>query len=357
MADDGAGDRASEEEGEIDEGIVGAESGAAIFDGDVTDGFDGERGEHQGKTDADEGRGDKRGRGNARETQQEEAEDFNEKRNDGDRKAAESRDQTDKEQAGHDEASSIDGQGQGGAAPLHASEVKRNECCENAETNAAEGEHGAVGSDAPKDVREGQMPGRRDGNARQTESQRERSQRYAKDDDASGSKAPMLLKQNAERGAYGEGGECGDAIPGDDFGYVFGAGAPEAPHGGAGADHAFADAEQEASQEKNKQADEREGVEESGGKGEGAACCTCEKAEHCDALGTEDVHHAANARARENGGDILRADDQSRENGAVTELQANAYWEDGERDADGQVADEGEGDGRKDSRNDATRRL
>ncbi len=43
VADDDAGDGACEEEGEIDEGVVGAEGSPAIFDGDGADGFDGER--------------------------------------------------------------------------------------------------------------------------------------------------------------------------------------------------------------------------------------------------------------------------------------------------------------------------
>jgi len=49
----------------------------------------------------------------------------------------------------------------------------------------------------------------------------------------------------------------------------------------------------------------------------------------------------------------LGADDESREDRAVTELQVNMHRENGERYADGEVADEGEGNGGKDSRNDA----
>ena len=88
-------------------------------------------------------------------------------------------------------------------------------------------------------------------------------------------------------------------------------------------------------------------MEEGGGKRKKAAGGADEKAKYDDALGAEDVHHAADARARENRGDVLGADDQPREDGAVTEPQVDVNREDGEQDADGEVADEGEGDGWK----------
>jgi hypothetical protein len=118
VADDDAGDGASEEEGEIDEGVVRAEGGAAIFDGDVADGFDGERREDQGETNSNEGRGGECGGRNSRETQKKEAEDFDKERYEGDGKAADAGDQADKEEASHDEASSIDCQREGRAAPM-----------------------------------------------------------------------------------------------------------------------------------------------------------------------------------------------------------------------------------------------
>ena len=157
-ADDDAGDGAGEEEGEIDESVVGAESGAAIFDGDVTDRFDGKRWEDQGEANSDQGRCDKRRKGNPRETQQEEAEDFNEKGNDGDRKAAHTRDQTDKEKASDDETRSIDRQCEGSAAPMELREIKADERGEYAEADAAESEHASKGSNAPEDVGKRQVP-------------------------------------------------------------------------------------------------------------------------------------------------------------------------------------------------------
>ena len=49
----------------------------------------------------------------------------------------------------------------------------------------------------------------------------------------------------------------------------------------------------------------------------------------------------------------MGADDESREDRAIAELQMNVHRENGERDADGQVTNEGEGDGGKNSCNHA----
>jgi hypothetical protein len=66
VADEDAGDGASEEERESDEGVVGAQGSPAIFDGDVAHSFDDERREDQGETNSNECGGNKRGRGNPR---------------------------------------------------------------------------------------------------------------------------------------------------------------------------------------------------------------------------------------------------------------------------------------------------
>src|SRR5437879_1597842 len=116
MADDDAGDRAGEEKRKIDKGVVGAQRGTAILDGNVADGFDGERRKDQRISNANQSRGDKRGRGNSRETQKEQAEDLNEERNEGNGKSADTRDQASKNDPSHDEARSIDRQREGSAA-------------------------------------------------------------------------------------------------------------------------------------------------------------------------------------------------------------------------------------------------
>ena len=350
-ADDGAGDGAGEEQGEIDEGVVGAERGAAIFDGDVADGLDSERRKDQRITNADQSSGGESGTGNASEAQQKQAEDFHEERDEGDRKAAEARDQPGKEDACDDEASSIERKRKGSAGPMQAGEVKRDECGQNAKTNAAESENRTVRSDAPEDMREGKMPRRGYGNARQTERQRDGSQRDTKNHEASGREAPMLLQQNAERRSHGERAEGGHAIPGNDFCDVLGADAPDSPHGRARADHAFTDTKQEASEKEKREACERGGNEKGGGEGKEAAGGTSEKAEHHDALGAENVDQTPDARTGENGGDILGTDDESREDCAIAEPQVDVHRKNGERDADGEVADESERDGGKDLRN------
>ena len=89
-------------------------------------------------------------------------------------------------------------------------------------------------------------------------------------------------------------------------------------------------------------------MKEGRGKGKQAAGGADEQAEHHDALGAEDVDHAADAGAGENGGDVLGADDQPGEDGAVTELKVDVHRENGEQDADSEVANEGEGDGGED---------
>jgi len=91
-------------------------------------------------------------------------------------------------------------------------EVETDEGGEHAEANAPERKYGAVRSDLPENMRKGEMPGGRDRHSRQTESKRDGGQRDGKNYQARGRKTTMLLKQNTERSAYGEGGECGDTI-------------------------------------------------------------------------------------------------------------------------------------------------
>ena len=158
VADDGAGDRSGKKQREIDEGVVGAEGGAAIFVGDVADGFDGQRWKNQGIADADQTRGHKSGGGNARESEQKETEDFYEERNKGDGEAPNARDQAVEQDACDDEASSIEGERECSAGPMKLREIEGDECGENSEANSAEGQYGAVGSDAPENVRERKMP-------------------------------------------------------------------------------------------------------------------------------------------------------------------------------------------------------
>src|SRR6266481_2154438 len=230
---------------------------------------------------------------------------------------------------------------------MQAGEVKRDESGKNAEADAAQRKHGAVGSHAPEDVRERQMTRGRDRDARQTKSEDDGSQGYAKYGEARGRKSPVLLQQNAKRRANGKGAECGDAVPGNDFRNVLRADAPDSPHRSAGAGHAFPDAEQEASEKEKDEADKRTGIEEGGDKGKQAASGTSKKPEDHDAFGAEDVHHAPGARARKDGGDILGADDESCEDCSIAELQVDVHRENGEGDADGEVTDESEGYGRK----------
>jgi len=184
-------------------------------------------------------------------------------------------------------------------------------------------------------------------------SERDGSQRYSKNCQARGGKAPMQLKQNAKRGACGERAEGSDAAPGNDFGDVLGARAPDSPHDCASADHAFADAEQEAAQKQKRETDKRKGVEEGGGEGEGTACGTRERPSTAMRLGPR-TSTIRPTRGRERTVATYWALMTSPARSvAVAELQVNVHRENGERDADGQVADEGEGDGGKDSGNDA----
>ncbi len=154
----------------------------------------------------------------------------------------------------------------------------------------------------------------------------------------------MLLQQNAKGSANGEGGKRGDSVPGDDLGDVLRADAADTPHGGACANHAFADTEKKASEKKKRKAEGRREMKEGGGKGKQAAGGADEQPNHYDALGAEDVYHSADARTGEYRGDVLRADDEPREDGAIAELQVNMHRKNREEDSDREVADEGKGD-------------
>ena len=69
MADDGSGEGTREEKREVDEKVICAEGGAAIFDGDGANGFDGERWKDERESEADESCGSEGGGGNAREAE------------------------------------------------------------------------------------------------------------------------------------------------------------------------------------------------------------------------------------------------------------------------------------------------
>ena len=123
-------------------------------------------------------------------------------------------------------------------------EIERDKGGENAEAHAAERESGAVRSDLPENVGEGQMARSRGGDTRKANGQRDAGEGDAENQQADGSKSPALKKKNAERRADGKRAEGGDAVPGDDLGDVLGAGSSDAPDGGSRADHAFTDAEE-----------------------------------------------------------------------------------------------------------------
>ena len=348
MADDGSGERPSEEKREIDEEIVGAEGGAAIFDGDGANGFDGERWKDEREAEADECRRGEGGRGDARETEKEQAEDFDEERNDGDGKSAEAGDESVEKNAGENKRDPIEGKSEGGARPMQLREIEGDKSGENAEAHAAKREGGAVRSNFPEDVGEGQMARRRSGDARKANGERDAGEGDAENQQADGCKSPSLQKKNAEWRADGKCTEGGDAVPGNDFCDVLGASASDAPDGSSRADHAFTDAEEEASDEEASDRESWGRNQEGGGESPEAAGGAGEESIDDDAFGAAGVNHAAGARAGKNGGDILRADDESGEDGAVAELQVSVRGKHGEGNADGEIADEGEGNGGKD---------
>ena len=109
VADDDSGERAGEEEGKVDEEIVGAERRAAIFNGNEANGFDTERREYEREAEADESGGGEGGGRNAREAEKQQAKDFDEKRDDRDGKAADAGNESGEKKAGENEGDAVDG--------------------------------------------------------------------------------------------------------------------------------------------------------------------------------------------------------------------------------------------------------
>ena len=97
-------------------------------------------------------------------------------------------------------------------------------------------------SDPPENVCEGKMAWSRDRDARETKGKGDAGEGEQRGEHADMGESPALKEEDAEGRANRERTEGGDAVPGDNFGDVLGAGASDAPDGGACADHAFANA-------------------------------------------------------------------------------------------------------------------
>jgi len=227
-------------------------------------------------------------------------------------------------------------------------EIESDKGGEDAEAHAAKGQSGAVGSDAPEDMREREMTRRGGRDARDAKGESDTSDGKENREQSDGGQSPTLEKEDAEGRSDGESPEGGDAVPGDDFGDVLGTGAPDAPNGGSRADHAFTDAEEEAAEEDERKGDGGRRSEKGSEEIAEAAGGAGEEAVDDDGLGAEVVDQTAGAGAGEDRGHVLRADDESGEDGAVAELQVGVGRKNGEGNADGEVADERKRDGGKD---------
>jgi hypothetical protein len=125
---------------------------------------------------------------------------------------------------------------------------------------------------------------------------------------------------------------------------VLGTDPADTPTDRARAHQALGTAKHQAADQQAAQADPGQVGEEGAGKHEHPAQAAAEQAVHHGFLAAQVIDDAAGGRAAEQGGEVLHADHQAGDHGTEAEVVVHIARQYGQRDADVQVADEGEED-------------
>src|SRR5580698_123513 len=343
-ADDRSGDGADQEKRDIGETGKDAEGGAAIVHRHAPDGFNAEGGEDQRKAEAREcraaGSHPRRGPG----PHQQYAKRFDGEADDADRESTVAVDGLDEKEARRDERHAKGGEAERRAVrvPVAAEVVEGDESGQDAVADAAEGQRHAVRSDSAQHIAKGKMLAGSDGRwafalgEEKTDGAEQGGQKPER------SQSPVLIEDDAQRGAEGQAAIGGHAVIGDDFGSVLGSGTGDAPERRSGRAEALADAEREAAGNEGHESKRRvEAQRHSGQQEETAERGSCHAPENGYAS-SRVVRDAAGPGTAEKCGDVLDADDQAGEGGVETQLQMDKGGQDGQRQADREIADEGE---------------
>ena len=148
----------------------------------------------------------------------------------------------------------------------------------------------------------------------------------------------------------------GDAVPGNHTCSMCCADATDAPDDGAGADQTFTDAQTKAADQQRAQTQPRQFHKPGCQNQEGATGSAGQHATDDGFLGADGIDHTSGLSACDKSRQILHADRQARDEGAVTQIQMNITRQHRKRDANGQVSQKGEQHRRQDLRNDSVLR-
>ncbi|MNZ82797.1 hypothetical protein D3C78_1015040 [compost metagenome] len=142
-------------------------------------------------------------------------------------------------------------------------------------------------------------------------------------------------------------GQCavaGDTVPGNDLGRVRRADPADAPANRARAHQAFGAAEHQAADQQADQAQGRQALGPGREQHEHTAQAATGQAIHHSQFAALVVDDLPGIGAAEQGGQVLHADHQARDHRAEAQVAVDVAGQNGQGDADVQVADEGEKD-------------
>lgn len=171
----------------------------------------------------------------------------------------------------------------------------------------------------------------------------QQADRAQQDDAQAHAPQPKALDhQYAQRRADGQGAVAGNAVPGNHFGRVGSPDPADAPAYRARTHQAFGAAQHQSASQQAGQAPPGQVGQEGAGQHEHAADAAAGKAVDHGFLAAMVVDDAAGGRAAEQGRQVLHADHQAGDDGTETQVVVYVAGQYGQRNADVQVANEGE---------------
>ena len=219
---------------------------------------------------------------------------------------------------------------------------KRDEGGEYAVTDSAESQPHAVRSNTAKDMAEREVFA---GSDRDRAFPVGQDEAYGSDEhgeEADGSQTPLLVEDDAERRTERHGSVGADAVEGDDFGGAVLSGAGDAPKSGACGAETFSDAEHETAKNKNNEAKPVGAVQDGGTYEQSSAGGAGSHTPEDRNFSTGAVRDSTGPGTASERGDVLDADDQPGQHRAVSHAEMDIRRQNGERQADGEIADESE---------------
>ncbi len=160
--------------------------------------------------------------------------------------------------------------------------------------------------------------------------------------DAHAPQPEVTDQQHPQRCADGQRAITGDAVPRDNLGRVGGADAADSPADGARAHQAFRAAEDQSPDEQADQAEGRQAGKPRRQQHEHATQAATDQADQHRALAAQVIDDFSGIRAAEQRGQVLHADHQPGNHGAIAQLAMDIARQNGQGNTNVQVADKGE---------------